>query len=437
MNILFYTAFEVSPEKGGTERITASVAETLQRDFGHKCFSMYSVPIDPKFRRAPFYARYKLGDSRVKKNRYDLHRFIKEKNIDVIINQGAFEFCKTLKEITADLPNVRIILCHHFQPGWEEHFGRIKSIVHKPKDFIDCLRICWRLSKYPYQKLTKVRRNKEQYRIGYQYADRVVLLSTNFIPEFLEYAGIYDKNKFMVVHNVLSFDAFFDIKQYTKKRKEVLIVSRLDETQKRLSLAIRIWAFIEADHELDDWTLKIVGHGVDEQMYRKLAASLHLKRLSFEGAQQSQPYYEQASIFMMTSKSEGWGLTLTEAQQMGCVPIAFDTYASLHDILTDGENGLIITEGDLSMYFNKMKQLMLNGNMRKDMAARAIESSHRFDQPTIGKQWNMFFNNVDTNELSTNVKGGGTRTFNFNYCTCLQGREIFAALHRQSVTTNL
>ena len=63
-----------------------------------------------------------------------------------------------------------------------------------------------------------------------------------------------------------------------------------------------------------------------------------------------EPYYNEASIFMMTSSFEGWGLTLTEAQQYGCVPLAFRSFASLTDIITDKVNGFAIPNDDISLY---------------------------------------------------------------------------------------
>ena len=52
--------------------------------------------------------------------------------------------------------------------------------------------------------------------------------------------------------------------------------------------------------------------------------------LFLKGQKNPEPYYNEASIFMMTSSFEGWGLTLTEAQQYGCVPLAFHSFASLN-----------------------------------------------------------------------------------------------------------
>lgn len=90
---------------------------------------------------------------------------------------------------------------------------------------------------------------------------------------------------------------------------------------------------------------------------------------------------------MMTSRSESWGLTLTEAQQMGVVPIAFDTYASLREIITNGQDGVVVKEGNVDVYINRMLDLMRNDAERQRMARQAIVSSQRFSQEKVAEKW--------------------------------------------------
>ena len=89
----------------------------------------------------------------------------------------------------------------------------------------------------------------------------------------------------------------------------------------------------------------------------------------------------------MTSASEGWGLTLTEAQQFGAVPVAFDSYASLREIITDGENGRYVPFADVSAYAKAVLELMADARMRQEMALYAIESSKRFSWGAIAEKW--------------------------------------------------
>ena len=120
-----------------------------------------------------------------------------------------------------------------------------------------------------------------------------------------------------------------------------------------------------------------------DKMIRKMA----IPDVCLLGRQQPKPYYEEASIFMMTSRSEGWGLTLTEAQQFGVVPIAFDSYASLRDIITNNEDGIIVPECDAEMYAQELLNLMNDQTNRERMALNSIRNCKRFSQEEIAKKW--------------------------------------------------
>ena len=177
------------------------------------------------------------------------------------------------------------------------------------------------------------------------------------------------------------------------KQKEVLIVARLDEHSKRLSLALRIWHEVE-NRGYGDWKLTIVGHGPDEMYYRTLADELQLKNISFEGRQEPLEYYRRASIFMMTSAYEGWGITLLEAQQMGVVPVVFDSYVALHDIVGNGVNGIIVENGNLDKYVEQLTALMKDDTLRHFLAENALKSCQRFAGHKIINQWVNLFNDL-------------------------------------------
>lgn len=166
-----------------------------------------------------------------------------------------------------------------------------------------------------------------------------------------------------------------------------IIVSRLEERQKRISLALDIWQLIEKNPNYHDWTLKIVGGGSDELKYKQIVQKKQLKHVIFEGVQNPEPYYRSASIFIMTSSFEGWGLTLTEAQQYGVIPLAFNSYASLNDIIIDGYNGYIIPNNDIKTFSEALMKLMSNPVLRYTLANNCIKSSKRFEIEYIGKQW--------------------------------------------------
>ena len=383
MNVLFYTSFEVSPQKGGTERITCRIAEGLKKIYNVKCFSAYSCPIGQSFKRYKFDGSIYVPS--FKNNIHKLVQFIIDNEIDIIINQGAFSLTRPLKEI---LPSkVKIIFCHHFSPGWDENFCSLRTTVRNLRKQSNKLEHLIKLILFPIIKFRYNYKLPRLYNECYIYADKVVLLSEKFKVEYMKYACIQNDFKFVVIPNSLSFNTFFNMNMYHQKQKKVLIVSRLEEVQKRISLALKIWEIIEKDVNLEDWTLSIVGHGEDEKQYKNFVQKQNLHRIVFKGACDPKDFYRESSIFMLTSKSEGWGLTLTEAQQFGCVPLAFNSYSSLTDIIENEQNGIIIPYPNIGRYAIALKKVMLNDKYRQKLAEQCVKSSKRFQIQNICQSW--------------------------------------------------
>ena len=223
-----------------------------------------------------------------------------------------------------------------------------------------------------------------KYRAPYEVADRVVLLSEKFIPDYCAIARC-GTEKMTAIPNMLSFP----LAEYYPCEKEhtVLLVSRMEERQKRIKLAMRIWRKVQDE----GWLLKIVGEGEDLEYYKRLAKKWKIRNISFEGRQNPLPYYQSAALFMMTSAFEGWGLTLTEAQQCGCVPIVYNTYSSLTDIVEHGRNGMIIEEGDIEGYARALQSLMHDETMRKKLAQSATEDCQRYTPLKVTARWDALF----------------------------------------------
>ena len=379
MNILFCTTYRVSEQKGGTERITARIAQAL-REKGHRCFSAYKAEIAEGLPLAKW-------DGELNATNQSLEDYILNHHIDVIIIQKMTREVKQIYLIRErHYLQLKIISALHFAPAYEE----IEVSFHHAWDMLKTkcnLKNGLRFLLFPIYKVWYPQRNKALYRTVYKYSDKVVLLSKRFVQEYMNYAGITNNEKFTAIPNALSYDEFLPIEKLKNKKKQALVVSRLVETPKRISYAIKAWAEIEKDSELQEWNLKIVGSGPAEDSYKELTLKLGIKRIDFGGRQQPKPYYEESSLLLMTSSYEGWGLTLTEAQQFGCVPIAFDSYSSIHDIITNGENGFLIENNNIQLFTEKLKLLMKDKKMLNNMAKDAISSSHRFELYKIIYHW--------------------------------------------------
>ena len=94
----------------------------------------------------------------------------------------------------------------------------------------------------------------------------------------------------------------------------------------------------------------------------------------------------KSKCFLMTSACEGFPMTLLEAQQCGCVPILYDSFASAKDVVTDGENGILIENRDKEAYVTALKKLMKDDALRNRMSEACIKLTERFSVENIAAQ---------------------------------------------------
>ena len=103
--------------------------------------------------------------------------------------------------------------------------------------------------------------------------------------------------------------------------------------------------------------------------------------------------YYSGSIFIMTSRFEGFGLVLIEAMQCGLPCIAFDCPYGPREIIKDGENGFLIPYDDDALFIEKLTYLMEHPEERERMGTAAKKSVARYDKFQIMSQWKSLLTN--------------------------------------------
>lgn len=177
------------------------------------------------------------------------------------------------------------------------------------------------------------------------------------------------------------------------KNKTVLAVGRLTE-QKQFDILIDIWSKIYSNDIT--WKLKIVGEGPlkDTLLYKikeyKLEDSVILQGFNNNIEEE----YKNADILVMTSKYEGFGLVLVEAQSCGLPTIAFDCPTGPKNIINDGKDGYLIEYNNINDFSKKLYKLMNDKVLRESFSKNAIENSARFNIEVVGKKWTDLFNEV-------------------------------------------
>ncbi len=130
-------------------------------------------------------------------------------------------------------------------------------------------------------------------------------------------------------------------KKAVNERKYILAAGRLCY-EKGFDLLIEAFALIK-DKNVD---LLIVGEGEDREVLEKQIDNLGLiGRVKLIGAQKNiQDYYNNADLFVLSSRTEGYPNVLIEAMSMGCPSIAMDCEFGPSEIIRHEENGLLVKE---------------------------------------------------------------------------------------------
>lgn len=353
--------------------------------------------VPESYRLADFEGRILLNRNFDRKKFRD---FLVDNEIDIVqVNFLKKENLGTMRdiyEISKSL-NVKVIFAFHMCPGFQSvtygswgmvQFCLFNSSLRRTVDELKkyMLTLARPLLSGVYDKLLR-----HKYLMPYESCDQVVVLSKNYVRPYMRIAGVKDDFKFINIPNALTFDVFASEEDICKKKKQVIVVARFDEDTKRISYSLRCWRRIEKTLGFEDWEFILVGQGRDMDYYRFLVKKWNLQRVVFTGVQKPLEYYRKASIFLMTSTAEGWPMVMAESIQMGVVPVAFDSFASVHDIVKDGYNGYIVPNEDEDAMYEKVISLMGNDEQRSTMAKNAVSYSRQFELPNIVERWRSLF----------------------------------------------
>ena len=146
-----------------------------------------------------------------------------------------------------------------------------------------------------------------------------------------------------------------------------------------------------------EWKLKFVGGGEKGKGFLKaLAKKLNIEdRVIFSGFQNNVgEHMRNASIFILTSRTEGLPMVLLEAMSQGMACIAYDCITGPSDIITDGENGLLVENQNKEEMTKGLSKLIENETLRFDLAENAVLSLDKFSLDTISSKWEQLFKNL-------------------------------------------
>lgn len=197
-------------------------------------------------------------------------------------------------------------------------------------------------------------------------------------------------NNALVISNPLSF---YPSEFSNLQNKKVIAVGKHCR-QKGFDRLLQSWKLLT--DKFPDWELEIYGTIDKEEGIENLANQLGIdqKVTCFPPVKNISEKYKNASIYVMSSRYEGFGMVLTEAMAYGVPCVSFDCPYGPSDIINDNTDGYLVPNDDIDALADKIALLMEKKTLRQEMGLKARANVLRFAPEVIVPQWDLLFKNL-------------------------------------------
>jgi glycosyltransferase involved in cell wall biosynthesis len=168
---------------------------------------------------------------------------------------------------------------------------------------------------------------------------------------------------------------------------KVVVAAGRVTPQKGFDRLLRAWSEVVREHP--DWELRIFGDGQSTKKLRKQIDALGIgdsaKLMGFTARLHEE--LASASLYVMSSRREGFPMVLLEAMAIGLPVVSFDCPTGPRDVIREGVDGHVVRNGDVHALAQAMTGLMADADRRRAFGAAAVEGAQRFDLGTIAARW--------------------------------------------------
>jgi glycosyltransferase involved in cell wall biosynthesis len=172
--------------------------------------------------------------------------------------------------------------------------------------------------------------------------------------------------------------------------KVVVAGGRLSR-QKGFDRLLKAWAKVVDQHP--DWELRIFGEGHRRQGLSKRISDLGIgdsaRLMGFTPKLDEE--LVRGSLYVMSSRREGFPMVLLEAMAVGLPVVSFDCPTGPRDIVREGVDGHLVRNGDIDGLAAAMSSLMGDEARRKAFGAAALEVAARYGIERITRRWESLF----------------------------------------------
>ena len=177
--------------------------------------------------------------------------------------------------------------------------------------------------------------------------------------------------------------------------KNLISIGRL-APEKDFSELIEVFAEISGKEQ--DWKLHIIGDGDERDRLQEMIQEKGLQDRvilhGFQGKEYIEKIMYQSSVYVMTSRTESFGLVLIEAQSYGLPCIAYDSAQGAKEIIDSGKNGLLIKDRSRKEMVSGVLHLMQDKDYREQLGNAGKQSAIKYSKNNVRMQWYDFIDNL-------------------------------------------
>lgn len=175
--------------------------------------------------------------------------------------------------------------------------------------------------------------------------------------------------------------------------KRIIAVGRYTY-QKGFERLVEAWNLI--CRQYPDWHLDIIGDGEDRLQLQKLIEHYNIGAhiTLCPPTKDMDTVYRSASLVAMSSRYEGLPMILLEAQAYGLPIVSFACKCGPADVVTNGVDGFLVSEGDIEALANKLTTVIKDDALRQQMGQAARNNSKRYEEEVIMKKWETLFHRL-------------------------------------------
>ena len=206
-----------------------------------------------------------------------------------------------------------------------------------------------------------------------------------------------DRDSWVELNNVVTIPdplSILPTKISPLTEKRVVAIARYSH-EKGIDLLLKAWSIVEK--QISDWRLDVFGDG-DRAPYEQLIDELKINRKSclLHGRTDDvEKEYCNSSIFVLSSRFEGFGMVLTEAMACGLPVVSFDCPWGPRSIITDGGDGLLVENGNVEALASSLSKLMSDEILRQSMSKAGLKNVRRFSIDYVADQWRRLFESLN------------------------------------------